>query len=153
MSASLVQMLREHKAASAYSQPGDPVFANREGKPLDHRNVAARGLDKAVKEAKLDDAGKPKLRWHGLRHTAASLLIGQGLDPVFVSKMLGHAKRSITLDTYGHLWDARAHSEAVDLALGGNCLETSGGNGGGSGGLRATGDLVELPRVGSGVHG
>ena len=44
----------------------------------------------------------PDLHFHGLRHTNASLLIGQGVDVATVSKRLGHARTSTTTDIYSH---------------------------------------------------
>lgn len=44
----------------------------------------------------------PKIRLHDLRHTTATLLIAEGVDIETVSKRLGHAKASTTLDIYGH---------------------------------------------------
>ena len=44
----------------------------------------------------------PKIRLHDLRHTGATLLLGQNVDIETVSKRLGHAKPSVTLDIYGH---------------------------------------------------
>jgi integrase len=38
-----------------------------------------------------------------LRHTAASLMLNNNIAPIVVSRRLGHAKASITLDIYGHL--------------------------------------------------
>jgi len=37
-------------------------------------------------------------------HTAASLMLNNGVPPIVVSRILGHAKPSITLDLYGHLY-------------------------------------------------
>jgi integrase len=140
LSPSLVSLLRLHKAAAGRSKEGDFVFASHAGTPLAHRNIVRRGLEKATDAAGIgeyveDEEGKRRwrsaIRWHDLRHTAASLLIAQGLDVVYVSRTLGHADPSITLKRYAHLWDATAHSEraraAQDAALG-NVLETSGGD-------------------------
>ena len=44
----------------------------------------------------------PDIRFHDLRHTAASLMLNNGVPALVVSKMLGHAKASTTLDIYGH---------------------------------------------------
>ena len=55
-----------------------------------------------MKAAGLDGGDRPKLRWHDLRHSFAPLLIAQGGNVVFVSRQLGHASPSITLDAYGH---------------------------------------------------
>jgi len=52
----------------------------------------------------LGEAGIPKIRFHDLRHTAASLMLNNGVPPIVVSRILGHAKPSITLDLYGHLY-------------------------------------------------
>ena len=48
-------------------------------------------------------AGLEKIRFHDLRHTAASLMLNHGVPVLVVSKILGHAKVSTTLDIYGHL--------------------------------------------------
>lgn len=55
--------------------------------------------------------GYPTLRVHDLRHTAASIWLGQGADPKVVQAVLGHATAAMTMDLYGHLvasnlWDA-----------------------------------------------
>ena len=43
------------------------------------------------------------MRYHDLRHTAASFMLNHGIAVIIVSRRLGHAKPSITLDVYGHL--------------------------------------------------
>lgn len=45
----------------------------------------------------------PKISFHQLRHTNASILIASGEDIVTVSSRLGHADKNITLNTYTHL--------------------------------------------------
>ncbi|MFF2529166.1 site-specific integrase [Brevibacillus sp. NPDC058079] len=45
----------------------------------------------------------PKIRFHDLRHTHATLLLVQGVNPKVVSERLGHATIKITLDTYTHV--------------------------------------------------
>ena len=50
----------------------------------------------------LEMAGIPRIRFHDLRHTAATLLLGKGIHPKVVSEMLGHANTSMTLDVYSH---------------------------------------------------
>lgn len=49
--------------------------------------------------------GFPHVHPHTFRHTAASILLSNGIDVLTVSKMLGHADTSTTLDTYGHAID------------------------------------------------
>jgi integrase len=41
----------------------------------------------------------PHLRWHDLRHFAASLLIAEGGSVGYVSRLLGHSNPAITLST------------------------------------------------------
>jgi integrase len=59
-------------------------------------------------------SGLPKIRFHDLRHTAASLMLNHGIPVLIVSKRLGHSKPSITLDVYGHLIPSR-QEEAAQL--------------------------------------
>lgn len=47
--------------------------------------------------------GFPHINPHAFRHSAASIMIANGVDVVTVSKMLGHAKTSMTIDTYSHI--------------------------------------------------
>jgi len=50
------------------------------------------------------EAGRPTaIRFHDLRHTAATFMLVQGVHPKIVSEMLGHASVSITLDLYSHV--------------------------------------------------
>lgn len=46
---------------------------------------------------------KVAVRFHALRHTAASLLPIEGTNPKVVQEMLGHSSVRLTLDTYSHL--------------------------------------------------
>jgi integrase len=128
MMPALGRILREHRLASSFSGEGDPVFASASGSALDHRNASRRGLEPAVKRAKI---GR-RVTMHDLRHTFASLLVAEGLNVVFVSRQLGHADPSITLKVYSHLFDAAEHAARASAALEasfGNALETTGGNG------------------------
>jgi integrase len=43
------------------------------------------------------------MRFHDLRHTCATLLLGRGVNAKVVSEMLGHASITITLNTYSHV--------------------------------------------------
>jgi integrase len=51
----------------------------------------------------VDKAGLPRIRFHDLRHTAATLLLRRGVHPKIVSEMLGHSPVAITLDIYSHV--------------------------------------------------
>jgi integrase len=50
----------------------------------------------------LAKAGLPRIRFHDLRHTAASLLLGQGVHPKIVQELLGHSAIGVTMDIYSH---------------------------------------------------
>ncbi|PKM86025.1 MAG: hypothetical protein CVU87_13350 [Firmicutes bacterium HGW-Firmicutes-12] len=55
----------------------------------------------------------PPLKFHGLRHTNATLLIGQGVDVQTVAKRLGHTKATTTTSVYSHFLK-RPDVEAAD---------------------------------------
>ena len=48
-------------------------------------------------------AGLPRIRFHDLRHTAATLLLAGGVHAKVVSELLGHSSVAITLDVYSHV--------------------------------------------------
>jgi integrase len=73
------------------------VFTSRNGKPIYATNIVNRSFPQLLADAEL-----PRIRFHDLRHTAATLLLGQGIHPKIVSEMLGHASIGITLDLYSH---------------------------------------------------
>ncbi|MCJ7537419.1 MAG: site-specific integrase, partial [Anaerolineales bacterium] len=64
--------------------------------------IHARNLIRYFKKL-LNEAGLPEIRFHDLRHTAASIMLNHGIPVIVVSRRLGHARPSITLDVYGHL--------------------------------------------------
>ena len=53
------------------------------------------------------------MRFHDLRHSAATLLLSMGVHPKIVSEMLGHTQIGITLDLYSHV-TATMQREAVE---------------------------------------
>lgn len=94
---SLVPLLRAHLTTEGITDDESAfVFSQRDGGPLRLRNWSPRVFKPA---AALADVS---ITVHGLRHSAASTAIKQGMTPVQVSKILGHSKPSITLDVYSH---------------------------------------------------
>ena len=92
---------------SAGKSPGEWLFAAPAGGPLRETNWQ-RSV--SWREAKAT-IGRPELRVHDLRHTAASVWLASGADPKVVQRVLGHATAAMTMDLYGHmidrnLWDA-----------------------------------------------
>jgi len=51
----------------------------------------------------LDAAGLPSMRFHDLRHSAATILLTMGVHPKVVQELLGHSSIAMTMDTYSHL--------------------------------------------------
>jgi len=95
--------------------PEDLLFANLEGRPLRPSAISSDWGDLAER------IGMPEITLHGLRHTHASQLIAAGVDIVTISKRLGHAKPSVTLAIYAHMFtsdDSKA-AAAINAAL--NC--------------------------------
>ena len=63
----------------------------------------------------LQAAGLPTIRFHELRHTAATLLLERGVHPKIVSEMLGHSTVAITLDLYSHVTPTIQHAAAIAM--------------------------------------
>jgi integrase len=106
---SLGRMLAEHKQqafAKGYAKLADFVFASETGGPLNHRNITRRGLERAIADGKLQ-----KLRWHDLRHVAASVLIAEGASIPYLSRVLGHSSPAITLAIYAHEFARAEHAD------------------------------------------
>jgi integrase len=113
----LAALLREHRRVSlqrGLARQTDYVFATREGTALNYRNLAQRGLTKAADRAGLNVAGLRKLTLHDLRHTFGSHLVRQGADVVTVSRQMGHARPSITLDVYSHEFASVQHRDSIE---------------------------------------
>jgi integrase len=91
------------------------VFPSAVGTPLWGGN-----LNRAFKTL-LKRAGLPhSFRFHDLRHTCATLLLRQGVNPKFVQELLGHRDVSLTLNTYSHVLPDMGDvaASAMDEALG-----------------------------------
>lgn len=67
----------------------------------------------------LTRAGLPTIRFHDLRHSAATLMLSRGVHPKMASEMLGHSTIAITLDLYSHVTAnmQRQAADAIDAAL------------------------------------
>ena len=73
------------------------VFATVMGTPISHA-VAMKSFKRALGWSELPAS----IRIHDLRHAAATLMLGHGVDVPTAAKVLGHARNSTTLDVYGH---------------------------------------------------
>lgn len=80
---------------------GRYVFCQENGEPYEPRTY--QDLFKRC----VSRAGIPDANFHALRHTFATRALEQWMDPVTLSKLLGHANASITLDKYGHSFESQ----------------------------------------------
>jgi integrase len=101
-----IQALHEHLArqlegmerlGDAYRDEG-LIFASQVGTPINPTNLRRRSFAALLRRANL-----PKIRFHDLRHTCATLLLSRNVHPKYVQELLGHANIAITLDTYSHV--------------------------------------------------
>ena len=79
------------------------VWPGRSGGPMDAHTptqAAARALERA---GLVDGEGLPLVTLHGLRQTAASIMLARGVPLIVVSRQLSHADPKITASTYAHL--------------------------------------------------
>lgn len=101
----------EDRMAAEQWQEHDLVFCSRMGTPLWAANMQVRSFKPLLKKA-----GLPDIRFHDLRHTAASLLLWEGEHPKVVQELLGHSSIALTLDTYSHLIEGMQQSVADKMA-------------------------------------
>ncbi len=93
-----VRQAEERRRLGARWAESDFVFTDEVGMPID----ATKFLRNSFRPL-LRAAGLPDMRFHDLRHTAATLVLGRGIHPKIVSEMLGHSQIAITLDLYSHV--------------------------------------------------
>jgi integrase len=117
------QALREHRKrqlearmekAGLWEDHG-LVFPSEVGTPMGARNLQ-RAFKIRLKRAGLSET----TRFHDLRHTCATLLLQQGVNPKFVQELLGHRDIALTLNVYSHVLPdmGDAAAGAMDDALG-----------------------------------
>ena len=75
---------------------GGLLFRSPTGEPL-HAPVIQEELDRVAKAA-----GIPRIPFHGLRHTVATVLANASVAPQIIQRRLGHARIGITMDLYAH---------------------------------------------------
>src|SRR5215216_6101354 len=98
LSSHLQRQLEEIDRVGSLWRENGLIFASETGEPLERRSVTNHRFKPLLKRA-----GLPQIRFHDLRHTCATLLLGRNVNPKIVSEMLGHASIAITLDTYSHV--------------------------------------------------
>jgi len=103
----LVEQLHQHRARQLEERllagpewqgaEWDLVFCRKDGLPLDPTGLTRRF------QKLLADAGMPRMRFHDLRHSAASFMIAQGVPLRVVMEVLGHSDIGVTANVYGHI--------------------------------------------------
>lgn len=124
LSAATVRSLRQHRSEQGTRRlmlgpawgENNLVFPSSVGTPW-----LARAFYRGYRDV-LDRSGIPDLdtiNWHTLRHTAATQWLHHGVDVFSVSRRLGHASASFTMDVYAHLLrgQQRQAAEALDYLL------------------------------------
>jgi integrase len=86
------------------------IFTSPGGGPIFARNLTGRDFARLTA-----GAGVRVIRWHDLRHTMATLLLGAGTHMTIVSETLGHSGVQITMDTYSHVSAGMQKSAAEAL--------------------------------------
>ena len=110
----MTALLRERRALLG-AEPGELVWPNRNGLPLDPTNAGSRVLKPAAQRA-----GVPWLSWHTLRHTCGTLLFREGWSIKAVQHYLGHHSPAFTLAVYVHFLPGDMPSNAfLDELIGG----------------------------------
>lgn len=100
---------REERQWFGKRQGKNPVFTRASGSRVDPNNLG-RLFRRLVGES-----GVTRIRFHDLRHTAASLMIRQGIPAKVVSDRLGHANVAFTLSVYTHLYEDQRRSAALSM--------------------------------------
>ncbi|MDX1616893.1 MAG: tyrosine-type recombinase/integrase, partial [Candidatus Promineifilaceae bacterium] len=93
--AHLCEILQVHQATTGGEE--GLVFTTSTGNPVSQRNLTRHF------HSQLEKLGLPRMRFHDLRHTAATLLLQAEVHPKVVQDMLGHSSIVLTLDTYSHV--------------------------------------------------
>jgi integrase len=99
------QLVMREKAGDAW-QERDIVFCNRHGGYIEPANLFTDF------KRLLEQASLPNIRFHDLRHSAASFLAKLNVHPKIVQEILGHSTISMTLDIYSHMFPS-THREAM----------------------------------------
>jgi integrase len=110
----LVEALRAHRvaqlgervAAGPLWEDNDVLFAQPNGRPIERKS------DWRAWKRLLSEAGVRDVRLHDGRHTAATLLLSEGVHPRVVMEVLGHSQMRTTTDTYSHVMPALGQDAA-----------------------------------------
>jgi len=113
----VVELLRSHRARQAESRLAlggewanpELVFTTAGGEPLDSGCVR-RSFQRFLRQK-----GLRVIRFHDLRHSAATLLLAKGIQPHIATRYLGHSQIGTTLAIYAHTTNQMLKDAAVTL--------------------------------------
>jgi integrase len=107
-----IAALRRHRERMRADGLGDVarVFCNRLGGPLRISNLYRRDFVPLIERA-----GVPRVTFHEMRHTCATLLLAAGEHPKVVQERLGHSRIAVTLDTYSHVLPSMQHAASIKM--------------------------------------
>lgn len=97
MAVEALQEHRKHRLAEGLAG-SEWFFSDTKGGLLRRQNLMRRSY-----KPLLESAGLPVIRFHDLRHSCATIMLGAGINPKVVSESLGHSSVAFTLDTYAHV--------------------------------------------------
>ena len=106
----LTSWRRRLRAEQLPARLEDWMFCNRKGHFLNPESISQL-FDRVVRRSSL-----PRIRFHDLRHTHASLLVAAGVPIKVVSERLGHAHPGFTMNTYQHVLPGMGARAAADFA-------------------------------------
>ncbi|SCD65513.1 Phage integrase family protein [Streptomyces sp. DvalAA-14] len=104
---------QERESAGTGWKASGYVFTRPDGNPIEGATLTGN-FNALLRRARLR-----RIRFHDLRHSAATLLLEQGVELVVIKELLGHARIGVTATVYAHV-RLRLQRDAIDLL--GNAL-------------------------------
>jgi len=117
-----IRQIEAHLAAASEWREQGLVFSNSTGGPIEPV-MLHRDFQRLLKKAEL-----PRIKFHALRHSAASLMLAQGVPLKTIQEILGHSSIAVTSAFYAHLGEElkRQAADAMDAVFGGQIAKTPG---------------------------
>ena len=106
----MMSELKRWRLMSRYSKDDDFIFPSMAGKPMCQSHMLSRHFFPALTAAEL-----PRIRFHDLRHTYASLKFEQADNLIYISKQMGHSSPVVTSTIYAHLINDTNYESACGL--------------------------------------
>jgi len=106
----LVQYRQWKESLGVTCKGDDLVFADLDGTPFKPTTI-----EKTFNRT-LHDLGIQGVRFHDLRHTHASLMLKQNVNPKIIQERLGHSSIMITMDVYGHIMPSMQKEAVLNFA-------------------------------------